>query len=128
MKTSKTLALTILAVAMTLVTTQAQNYKAPKIDASGKITDQNGKMIGRMTKEGVISDAMGMKIGQIALRFGCNDFGSLMIEENVVSAANTTHRTTTSEMERLIRDAGFIAARRRQDYTILPLGEPAHAA
>ncbi len=45
---------------------------------------------------------MGMKIGQIALRFGCNDFGSLMIEENVVSAANTTHRTTIAEMERLI--------------------------
>ena len=49
---------------------------------------------------------MGMKIGQTALRFGCNDFGSLMIEENVVSAANTTHRTTIEEMERLIRDAG----------------------
>ena len=60
---------------------------------------------------------MGMKIGQIALRFGCNDFGSLMIEENVVSAANTTHRTSTEEMERLIRDAGFTPARRRQDYS-----------
>jgi cyclic dehypoxanthinyl futalosine synthase len=62
---------------------------------------------------------MGMKIGQLALRFGCNDFGSLMIEENVVSAANTTHRTSTAEMERLIRDAGFVASRRRQDYSIL---------
>ena len=62
---------------------------------------------------------MGMKIGQIALRFGCNDFGSLMIEENVVSAANTTHRTTTAEMERLIVDAGFKVARRRQDYSII---------
>src|SRR3954452_44233 len=62
---------------------------------------------------------MGMKVGQTALRFGCNDFGSLMIEENVVSAANTTHRTTTSEIERLITDAGFNVARRRQDYTIL---------
>jgi cyclic dehypoxanthinyl futalosine synthase len=41
----------------------------------------------------------------------------------VVSAANTTHRTTTQEMERLIRDAGFIAARRRQDYSILPSRE-----
>jgi cyclic dehypoxanthinyl futalosine synthase len=68
---------------------------------------------------------MGMKIGQLALRFGCNDFGSLMIEENVVSAANTTHQTTTEEMERLIRDAGFVAARRRQDYSILHLdGSP----
>src|ERR671913_1458880 len=70
---------------------------------------------------------MGMKVGQLALRFGCNDFGSLMIEENVVSAANTTHRTTIEEMERLIRDAGFIAARRRQDYSIIPLEAPAHA-
>ena len=62
---------------------------------------------------------MGMKIGQLALRFGCNDFGSLMIEENVVSAANTTHRTTTTELERLIVDAGFKPARRRQDYSII---------
>jgi cyclic dehypoxanthinyl futalosine synthase len=62
---------------------------------------------------------MGMKIGQVALRFGCNDFGSLMIEENVVSAANTTHRTSIEEMERLIRDAGFTPARRRQDYSII---------
>ena len=62
---------------------------------------------------------MGMKVGQTALRFGCNDFGSLMIEENVVSAANTTHRTSIEEMERLIRDAGFHAARRRQDYSII---------
>ena len=67
---------------------------------------------------------MGLKIGQTALRFGCNDFGSLMIEENVVSAANTTHRTTTDEIERLIVDAGFNVARRRQDYTILPGSGP----
>jgi cyclic dehypoxanthinyl futalosine synthase len=70
---------------------------------------------------------MGMKIGQLALRFGCNDFGSLMIEENVVSAANTTHRTTTEELERLIRDAGFNPARRRQDYSIIPLDQSAAA-
>src|SRR5258705_2887768 len=68
---------------------------------------------------------MGMKIGQVALRFGCNDFGSLMIEENVVSAANTTHRTSTDEMERLIRDAGFTPARRKQDYSLI---DPAPAS
>jgi cyclic dehypoxanthinyl futalosine synthase len=73
---------------------------------------------------------MGMKIGQTALRFGCNDFGSLMIEENVVSAANTTHRTTTHEMERLIENAGFRVARRRQDYSILEVvsGAPSETA
>jgi cyclic dehypoxanthinyl futalosine synthase len=70
---------------------------------------------------------MGMKIGQIALRFGCNDFGSLMMEENVVSAANTTNRTSTNEMERLIRDAGFTPARRKQDYTLLDPGPAIHA-
>ena len=65
---------------------------------------------------------MGLKIGQLALRFGCNDFGSLMIEENVVSAANTTHRTTIGELDRLIRDAGFRPERRRQDYSIIASG------
>ena len=62
---------------------------------------------------------MGMKVGQIALSYGCNDFGSLMIEENVVSAANTTYSTTTDEMERLIRNAGFTPRRRRQNYQLI---------
>jgi cyclic dehypoxanthinyl futalosine synthase len=62
---------------------------------------------------------MGLKVGQVALRFGANDFGSLMMEENVVSAAGTTHRATIAEMERAIADAGYVARRRRQDYTLL---------
>ena len=73
---------------------------------------------------------MGMKVGQMALNYGCNDFGSLMIEENVVSAANTTHRTTVDELDRLIRDAGFTSARRRQDYSLITgdgLAHDAHA-
>jgi len=62
---------------------------------------------------------MGHKVGQVALRFGANDYGSLMMEENVVSAAGTTHRTTIAEMERVISDAGFRPMRRRQDYTLI---------
>jgi cyclic dehypoxanthinyl futalosine synthase len=62
---------------------------------------------------------MGLKVGQVSLRFGCNDFGSLMIEENVVSAAGTTHHTTIEEMRRHIVDAGLRPARRRQDYSII---------
>jgi cyclic dehypoxanthinyl futalosine synthase len=62
---------------------------------------------------------MGMKIGQVALRFGANDFGSLMMEESVVSAAGTTFQTTAEEMEQLIRGAGFTPVRRRQDYTLV---------
>jgi cyclic dehypoxanthinyl futalosine synthase len=62
---------------------------------------------------------MGLKVGQIALRFGANDFGSLMMEENVVSSAGTTYRATIQEMERCIEDAGYLVRRRRQDYSII---------
>ena len=62
---------------------------------------------------------MGPKIGQVALRFGANDFGSLMMEENVVSAAGTTYRMTLEEMRRLISDGGYTPKQRRQDYTVI---------
>lgn len=70
---------------------------------------------------------MGHKVGQVALRFGANDYGSLMMEENVVSAAGTTYRTTIDEIERIVRDAGYAPRRRRQDYSIIPLPEPVAA-
>jgi cyclic dehypoxanthinyl futalosine synthase len=62
---------------------------------------------------------MGLKVGQVALKFGANDFGSLMMEENVVSAAGTTYRATIEEMERAIRGAGLTPRRRRQDYSMV---------
>ena len=59
--------ISMVALALTLVVTlaQAQNYKAPKIDASGKITDKNGVYIGSVTKEGVITDAKGVTLGHV---------------------------------------------------------------
>jgi cyclic dehypoxanthinyl futalosine synthase len=48
----------------------------------------------------------GLKIGQVALGFGADDMGSVMIEENVVSAAGTTYRTSTDELVHLIRQLG----------------------
>jgi cyclic dehypoxanthinyl futalosine synthase len=48
----------------------------------------------------------GMKIGQVALGFGADDLGSVMIEENVVSAAGTTHRATTDDFVKTIRALG----------------------
>jgi cyclic dehypoxanthinyl futalosine synthase len=48
----------------------------------------------------------GMKIGQVALGFGADDLGSVMIEENVVSAAGTTHRATTRDFVRAIKALG----------------------
>jgi cyclic dehypoxanthinyl futalosine synthase len=54
----------------------------------------------------------GLKVCQIGLRFGGNDVGSIMIEENVVSAAGTHHRASEEELRRIIRDAGFIPKQR----------------
>jgi cyclic dehypoxanthinyl futalosine synthase len=54
----------------------------------------------------------GMKIGQVALGFGADDLGSVMIEENVVSAAGTTHRTSADELVHLIRALGKTAVQR----------------
>jgi len=50
---------------------------------------------------------MGRKTGQMALHYGCDDMGSLMLEENVVSAAGTCHSVNRDEMHRMIRGAGF---------------------
>jgi cyclic dehypoxanthinyl futalosine synthase len=61
----------------------------------------------------------GPKMAQLALSFGANDFGSLMIEENVVSAAGTDFIMPEHEIRRLIEDAGFAARRRYQDYTLV---------
>jgi cyclic dehypoxanthinyl futalosine synthase len=60
----------------------------------------------------------GPKMAQIALRFGANDFGSLMIEENVVSATGIDFIMPEAEVRRIIEDAGFRAARRYQNYAL----------
>ncbi len=61
----------------------------------------------------------GAKIAQIALYFGANDFGSTMIEENVVAAAGATFRMSKEEIIRCIRDAGFQPAQRDTLYRVL---------
>jgi cyclic dehypoxanthinyl futalosine synthase len=64
----------------------------------------------------------GGKVGQVSLRFGANDFGSLMIEENVVSAAGAHFRLTEAEIARNIQDAGFVPKRRTMHYEVV--GDP----
>jgi cyclic dehypoxanthinyl futalosine synthase len=61
----------------------------------------------------------GPNIGQIALRYGANDFGSVMMEENVVSSAGTTFRLDAAQIESLIRDAGYEPRRRNNWYELL---------
>jgi len=61
----------------------------------------------------------GAKIAQVALEFGANDFGSTMIEENVVAAAGINFRMTRQEIVNIIKDAGYTAAQRDTRYNIL---------
>lgn len=61
----------------------------------------------------------GLKIGQLALLYGANDMGSLMIEENVVAAAGTVHYLTLDEIKDAIRELGYEPRRRNVFYQLL---------
>lgn len=61
----------------------------------------------------------GARMGQVALSFGANDFGSTMLEENVVRAAGVTNRVPLEEIVRCIKDAGFTPAQRTPHYEII---------
>jgi cyclic dehypoxanthinyl futalosine synthase len=62
---------------------------------------------------------MGPALGQVALRFGANDLGSTMIEENVVAAAGCVHRASPELLRRLIREAGFEPRQRNSRYDLV---------
>ncbi|MGE3308410.1 MAG: CofH family radical SAM protein [Limisphaerales bacterium] len=61
----------------------------------------------------------GPEIGQVALRYGANDLGSIMLEENVVSAAGTTFRLGVDDMKRLIADLGYQPRQRDNWYRLV---------
>lgn len=63
---------------------------------------------------------LGPEIGELALRMGANDFGSVMIEENVVSQAGAHFMLTAEQIEHHIRAAGFQPRRRNMQYDLLP--------
>ncbi|MFK7960072.1 MAG: radical SAM protein [Phycisphaerales bacterium] len=70
---------------------------------------------------------MGPHVGQVALAYGANDMGSVMMEENVVSSAGTTYCLGEPVLNRLIRDAGFIPAQRDNAYNVLKVHDGADA-
>ncbi len=61
----------------------------------------------------------GKKVGQVALRFGADDFGGTLFDENVMNEAGHYNRTTEAEVQLMIREAGFSPARRDTTYQIL---------
>lgn len=66
---------------------------------------------------------IGKEIAQVCLHAGANDFGSIMIEENVVSAAGAPHRFTSKGIQDAIREAGFVPRLRNQQYEFRDLPE-----
>jgi len=70
----------------------------------------------------------GKKIGQIALHFGADDFGGILLEENVHAAANFINTTNAEECRDMIRESGFIPAQRTTLYEILKVDEKSVAA
>ena len=62
---------------------------------------------------------VGKEIGMLSLHSGANDLGSIMIEENVVSSAGETNRFDAGELQSVIKEAGFVPARRNQKYEFL---------
>jgi len=70
---------------------------------------------------------MGPHVGQLALLYGASDMGSVMMEENVVSSAGTTHCLNEPTLCRLIRDAGFTPAQRDNTYNLLKVHDTAAA-
>lgn len=61
----------------------------------------------------------GPKVAQLSLSFGANDFGSTMIEENVVAAAGVSFRLSEQEIRQLVTAAGFEPAQRLMDYSLV---------
>jgi cyclic dehypoxanthinyl futalosine synthase len=64
---------------------------------------------------------VGKEVAQLCLHAGANDFGSIMIEENVVSAAGAPHRFTANGIQKAIKEAGFIPQLRNQQYDFIEM-------
>jgi cyclic dehypoxanthinyl futalosine synthase len=61
----------------------------------------------------------GIKMAQVSLRFGANDFGSTMLEENVVASTGVKHMVSIDDILKAIRDAGFMPAQRDMYYNVI---------
>jgi cyclic dehypoxanthinyl futalosine synthase len=104
-------------------TFQAENtkLKAPTVGATEYLRTQALSRIYLDNIPNVQSSwvTQGQDIGQVALKFGANDLGSIMIEENVVSQAGTTFRMGVADMQRLIRDLGYEPRQRDNWYRLV---------
>jgi cyclic dehypoxanthinyl futalosine synthase len=105
-------------------TFQAENtvLKAPVVGAAEYLRTQALARIHLDNVPSVQSSwvTQGQEVGQVALTYGANDLGSIMIEENVVSSAGTTFRMGVADMQRVIRDLGYEPRQRDNWYRLAP--------
>jgi len=102
-------------------TFQPEHTDMADVPASGSFEYLKTQAIGRLYLDNVphIQSSwvtQGPKIGQLALRFGADDMGSLMIEENVVSSAGTVYHLSVEEIKRSIHELGYIPRQRNVFY------------
>ena len=102
-------------------TFQPEHTEMADVPASGAFEYLRTQAVSRLYLDNVPNIqsswvTQGAKIGQLALYFGANDMGSLMIEENVVSSAGTVHHLTLEQIKRSIREAGYVPRQRNVFY------------
>jgi len=95
-----------------------------RLRMSGAIDYLRTQAVSRLLLDNIFSIGaswvtMGPHIGQVALKFGASDMGSVMMEENVVSSAGTTYCLNEPVLCRLIREAGYMPAQRDNSYDLL---------
>jgi cyclic dehypoxanthinyl futalosine synthase len=103
---------------------QAEGTRLPLTDDTGSLRYLRVLALARLYLDNfpnlqVSWVTMGPAVGQIALRFGGNDFGSAMIEENVVATAGTVFKISANDIEGCIRGAGFLPRRRNMRYEFI---------
>jgi cyclic dehypoxanthinyl futalosine synthase len=111
---------------------QPDNTEMADIPASGPFEYLKTQAVARLYLDNVPNIqsswvTQGREIGQLALLYGANDMGSLMIEENVVSAAGTVHHLTLDQMRSAIAQLGWIPRRRNVFYELFE-DDPADGA
>jgi cyclic dehypoxanthinyl futalosine synthase len=102
---------------------QAEGTRLPLQDDTGSLRYLRVLALARLYLDNIPNlqvswVTMGPAVGQVALRFGGNDFGSAMIEENVVATAGTVFKISASDIERIVRGAGFTPRRRNMRYEL----------
>jgi cyclic dehypoxanthinyl futalosine synthase len=110
-------------------TCQPENTDMEHVPAAGAFEYLRVQAISRLYLDNVANIqsswvTQGPAIGQIALFFGANDMGSLMIEENVVSQAGTVHHLSLKQIKRAIQEAGYVPRQRNVHYELIDAPEP----